>query len=46
MPLTKGHSTKSVSKNIRTEVKHGKSQAQSIAIAMAVAKKAKKARGK
>jgi hypothetical protein len=47
MPLKKGFSKKSVSSNIRTEMKRGKSQAQSIAIALSIAKKAKlKARKK
>lgn len=41
MPLVKGYSAKSISKNIRTEMAHGKSQKQSIAIAMATASKAK-----
>jgi hypothetical protein len=41
MPLKKGYSAKSISSNIRTEMKHGKSQAQSIAIALSIAKKAK-----
>ena len=42
MPLTKGYSKKTIAKNIKTEIKHGKSQKQSIAIALAVARKAKK----
>ncbi len=41
MPLIKGYSKSSVSKNISTEMKHGKSQAQAVAIALSVAKKAK-----
>ncbi len=41
MPLKKGYSKKSVSSNIRTEMKRGKSQKQSIAIALSVARKAK-----
>lgn len=43
MPLVKGYSKKSVSRNIRTEMKHGKSQRQSVAIALSVARKAKSA---
>lgn len=46
MPLIKGYSKKSVSSNIRTEMKRGKSQKQSIAIALSVAKKAKSKRRK
>jgi len=41
MPLKKGYSEKSISKNIKTEISHGKSQAQSVAIALSVARKAK-----
>jgi hypothetical protein len=42
MPLKKGYGKKSVSANIRKEMKAGKPQKQSIAIALAVAEKAKK----
>lgn len=45
MPLTEGYSKKSISKNIKTEMKHGKPQKQAIAIALSVARKAK-GRGK
>ncbi len=43
-PLIKGYSSKSISKNIKTEMKHGKSQKQSVAIALSVAREAKKKR--
>ena len=41
MPLIKGFSKKSISKNIKAEMKSGRSQNQSVAIALSVAKKAK-----
>jgi len=47
MPLKKGYSKKSISKNIRTEIKHGKPRKQAIAIALNIAKSARlKARKK
>lgn len=41
MPLKKGYSKSTISKNIKTEMKHGKSQKQAIAISLAVAGKSK-----
>ena len=43
MPLIKSTSKEAFGKNIKTEMKHGKSQKQAVAIALSVAKHSKKA---
>ncbi len=44
MPLLKGK--KNIGKNIKTEMAHGKSRKQAIAIALSVARKSKKKKKK
>lgn len=46
MPLRKGYSRKSISANIRSEIKAGKPRKQAVAIALNTARKARSKRGK
>jgi hypothetical protein len=47
VPLKKGYSKKSISKNIATEIRHGRPKKQAVAIAYSVARQARaKKRGK
>ena len=46
MPLKKGYSRASISRNVRTEMRAGRSRKQSVAIAYNVARQAAKKAGK
>lgn len=46
MPLKKGYSKKTVSSNIRTLLKEGRSRDQAVAIALNIARESAKSHGK
>ena len=41
MPTKKGYGKNTISKNVKSEIKHGKSKTQALAIALSIAEKAK-----
>ena len=46
MPPKRGYSKKTISHNIKTEMRHGRPQKQAIAIALSTARKARRKRKK
>ena len=46
MPMKKGYSDKTISKNVKMEMKSGKPQKQAVAMALGMASKSAKAAGK
>ena len=46
MPLVKGTSNKAFSKNVATEIKHGKPQKQAVAIALSEQRRVEKGKKK
>ncbi len=44
MPLKRGYGKKTISRNIRTEMRHGKKRKVAVAIALSVARRARRGR--